>query len=683
MILQTLFQYAEEKKLVDSMEVKERFVHLVLSLRKDGTVSEAAPWQVLTREVENPKTKAIKTEVGRAIKMPEFPGVNNGGKANFLADAVDKVLGVDGKTGEPIPDDPSRGGNATKAFLHFWQRIADAHAATGLPDLASLLAFRDRYLVNEEGRRALPFVGVVPFGKDGKPTFCARSDQPVPLQKAMITFSVGASSGPIFQEGSPLHDYWRGTFNRERFVETPVDDKSGSATRRGICLVTGAENEPVAEAHRTLIKGVPGLPPIGGYLVSFDKSSPALTSFGFEGGWNAPVSETAAAGYALAINHILADEHCRRRFGGAVLASWIGGNPDPTDDFNKMVLEPPASKGDVTDFFKKFEAGGRYSSALNTRRFRSVTLASNGGRVVVRRWLDEPLKDAVDSLKRWFQHLETEAIEVPKKAGKAGEEKPTNAPPPLSIYALAATTARVPSEVADGVFDALYRAALENGFNPKALLAPVLHRLRIAAAQSGNGIRFKTSHFALIKLILTRSDIQSKPGDCAMVITHQLCETNDPAYNCGRLLAVLDDLQRAALGQVGAGIVARFYGNGSTYPRNVFPYLIKLSKHHVAKLVKDSSKQAAGFALSSRINEICLLFPASSEGGAPEFPGLLNPHQQGRFALGFHQQKGKDERDRKAAISAKKHAAELDAKTAEAAAIAQVLAEATTAENSN
>jgi len=168
-----------------------------------------------------------------------------------------------------------------------------------------------------------------------------------------------------------------------------------------------------------------------------------------------------------------------------------------------------------------------------------------------------------------------------------------------------------------------------------------------------------------------------------MVITHQLCETNDPAYNCGRLLAVLDDLQRAALGQVGAGIVARFYGNGSTYPRNVFPYLIKLSKHHVAKLVKDSSKQAAGFALSSRINEICLLFPASSEGGAPEFPGLLNPQQQGRFALGFHQQKGKDERDRKAAISAKKHAAELDAKAAEAAAIAQALAEATTAENSN
>ena len=167
-----------------------------------------------------------------------------------------------------------------------------------------------------------------------------------------------------------------------------------------------------------------------------------------------------------------------------------------------------------------------------------------------------------------------------------------------------------------------------------------------------------------------------------MEITHQLCETNDPAYNCGRLLAVLDDLQRAALGQVGAGIVARFYGNGSTYPRNVFPYLMKLSKHHVAKLVKDPSRQAAGFALSSRVNEICLLFQGAGNGGAPDFPALLNPQQQGRFALGFHQQKGKDERDRKAATAAKKIAAELDAKTAEAAAIAQALADATAAEHS-
>lgn len=668
MILQAFYEYAQEEKLIDAMEVKDRMVHLVLCLKKDGSVSEAAPWQVLTREVENPKTKAIKSEVGRLVKMPEFPGVNNGGKANFLFDSVEKVIGLSGKTGEPIPDDPSKGGNVTKAFLHFWQRIADARDATNLPELATLIAFRDRYLVGEGARRALPFLGRIPPGKDGKP---------VSLEKSTITFSVGASGGLIFEEGSSLHAYWRGAFNRERFAEAPAGEKAGSAQRRGICLVTWAENEPVAESHRTLIKGVPGLPPIGGYLVSFDKSSPALTSFGFEGGWNAPVSESAAAGYALAINQILGDERCRRRFGGTVLASWIAGESDLTRDLNMMVLEPPVSKGDIAEFFHQFEDGGRYFGSLNTRRFRSVTLAANGGRVVVRRWLDTPLRDAKDSLKRWFEHLETEIIEVPAKASKGGGEKPSSAPPPLSIYALASATARVPSEVADGVYDALYRAALEPNSNPRALLAPVLHRLKIAAAESGDGIRFKTSHFALLKLILIRS------RESEMEITHQLCETNDPAYNCGRLLAVLDDLQRAAQGRVGSGIVARFYGNASTYPRNVFSYLMKLSKHHVAKLVKDQRTQAAGFALSSRVDEICLLFSGSGEGGVPEFPGLLNPQQQGRFALGFHQQKGKDERDRRAAAQAKRQAKELDAKAAEAAAVAEVIDHAMTAENFN
>ena len=98
MILQTLFQYAQEEKLVESMEVKERFVHLVLSLRNDGTVSEAAPWQVLTPEVENPKTKAFRPEFGRAIKMPEFPGVKRSSRfLRVLGDIANKgslVLGL-------------------------------------------------------------------------------------------------------------------------------------------------------------------------------------------------------------------------------------------------------------------------------------------------------------------------------------------------------------------------------------------------------------------------------------------------------------------------------------------------------------------------------------------------------------------------------------------------------------
>ena len=138
-----------------------------------------------------------------------------------------------------------------------------------------------------------------------------------------------------------------------------------------------------------------------------------------------------------------------------------------------------------------------------------------------------------------------------------------------------------------------------------------------------------------------------------MTLERQLCETYDPAYNCGRLLALLDDLQYASQGDVGADIVARFYGNASTYPRNVFQRLLRLEKHHRAKLLKNREKKKIGFALGRKIDDLCALFPGAVPGGPPEFPGILNPHEQGRFALGFHQQKAKDDRDLREYLASK------------------------------
>ncbi len=39
-----------------------------------------------------------------------------------------------------------------------------------------------------------------------------------------------------------------------------------------------------------------------------------------------------------------------------------------------------------------------------------------------------------------------------------------------------------------------------------------------------------------------------------------------PAYQCGRLMAVLAKLQKSALGDVGAGIVQRYYAAASSTP---------------------------------------------------------------------------------------------------------------------
>ena len=647
MILKALADYAVQIGLVEGMAIQDRLVHLVLRIEPDGQIFAPAPWSVRTRTVADPRKGTSKEEIGDPLPMPAYPGVNAGGKAYFMADSAEKVLGLLAKSGEPVPDD---GKNAIKAFEHYWKRVADAHAETKDADLSAMLKFRDLYLTIPDRRGALAaIVGLEPVGKEGKPTFSARTGGlPVPLEGRTITFRVGGSSPHVFADGSPLRDYWARQFQRERFASTPADPAAG----RGTCLVTGAVDVPIAEVHRTPIKGVPGLPPIGGYMVSFGKESPSLRSYGFEGGWNAPVAEDTAAAYALGLNHLLANPHARKKIGDAVLCSWVDIRPEAGGEVLDWLDRP--TEDSRTKFFEALDAGRR-NYAIEAGRYRSLTLAANGGRVVVRRWLDVPLKEAVAAVDRWFDDLRIEHIEVPRASGKptrrrAAKEVDAASPPPapaapssspFAIYALAAATARVASEVLSTTYDALYHAALDPGrFNPRSLLPPALERLKIAAAGRGNGVRFDTPRFALLKLILVRS------GDQPMPVDRVLCETNDRPYNCGRLLAVLDDLQRGAQGQVGADIVSRFYGAASTYPNSVFGRLLDLAKAHEKKLKKSAApkQRNQGWALASRVHDLASLFLPAGTRDVPDFPGMLTPEEQGRFALGFHQQKAHDER---------------------------------------
>lgn len=102
-----------------------------------------------------------------------------------------------------------------------------------------------------------------------------------------------------------------------------------------------------------------------------------------------------------------------------------------------------------------------------------------------------------------------------------------------------------------------------------------------------------------------------------------------PAYHCGRLMAVLAALQRAALGDVGAGVVQRYYAAASTTPALVLGRLVRNGQFHLAKIKQESPGLAHWFEekLSSISGRI---------GDAP--PRALNLEEQSLFALGYYQQ---------------------------------------------
>ncbi len=103
-------------------------------------------------------------------------------------------------------------------------------------------------------------------------------------------------------------------------------------------------------------------------------------------------------------------------------------------------------------------------------------------------------------------------------------------------------------------------------------------------------------------------------------------------YQCGRLLAVLEDIQRLAIPGAKATIVDRYYGTASSAPIAVFSRLLRGAQPHLAKLERD--RRGAWVALQGRMGEIM--------GRISTFPRTLTLEEQGLFALGYYHQRAHD-----------------------------------------
>lgn len=108
---------------------------------------------------------------------------------------------------------------------------------------------------------------------------------------------------------------------------------------------------------------------------------------------------------------------------------------------------------------------------------------------------------------------------------------------------------------------------------------------------------------------------------------------HDPAYLCGRLLALLEEAQRrAASGKLNTTLVDRFYGAAATGPAAAFAPLLKLA--HTAHLPKIRRDNRGYRQLDELLTDIMTKLEAA--GG---FPLTLSLMAQAQFALGFYHQR--------------------------------------------
>ena len=104
-------------------------------------------------------------------------------------------------------------------------------------------------------------------------------------------------------------------------------------------------------------------------------------------------------------------------------------------------------------------------------------------------------------------------------------------------------------------------------------------------------------------------------------------DNQNQGYLCGRLFAVMENLQYAANKQ--DTIRSSYLNAASSTPSAVFPTILKLSNSHYSKLAK-YKKGLANFFDDQKKEIIALI---------QDFPNTLNLSDQGRFFLGYYHQK--------------------------------------------
>lgn len=568
MILQALNDYYARKPDLprDGFELKD--IPLIIELELDGRLVQILD----TRELRGKKKQA------RGFLVPQGVKKSVNVAASLLWGNAEYVLG--------LPDAKKLTERKTKGKeAEYRARLNEMHGAfvaeiRRLPEAAQ----------QDEGIRAVL-------------AFVARSSDDLLAQ-------LGEAGGEIAESNPNLTFRLRGDI--DLVCQRPA--VSSAIMRREIfpsavlCLVTG-EVDGVERLHPS-ITGVRDAQSSGASLVSFNLD--AFRSYGKEQGNNAPVGKRAAFAYTTALKHLLRrDSPQKLQVGDATTVFWADHDSSLEYDFAAFFDEPRKEDADP-------DRGTRAVAALlesakqgvgpvldNQTRFFVLGLAPNAARIAIRFWLTGTVAEMAGRIVRHFRDLEI--------------DRHPEAKPYLSIFRLlTAIAAQGKAEnIPPNLGGEIMRAVLEGLPYPETLFHGAIRRIRLER------------EVGYVRAAILKACLNRKPHPNEKEITVSLDKDNtNPGYRLGRLFAVLERVQEEASPGLNATISDRYYGAFSATPATVFATLIRMNKHHLAKL--DNPGRRAN--LKRLIGEIV-------DGLPPAPPAHLSLPDQGRFAIGYYHQR--------------------------------------------
>ena len=594
MILQALNSYyerlAEERDgsgtpKVPSYGFSKEQVAYILILSSEGKPLDAIAH--MTRD-KKPRPKLM--TVPKPEKRAGKPSDKNM-KPSFLWDKTSYALGIE------LEKD--------KAAVRSWTATEK-----------TFTAFRDYHLRVLEGTEDAGLRALKLFLQRWQPQDFAESRLPEAIAGQNLVFQLDGDQCYLHQRPAAKM-LWQKLLHSDREKRVP-------------CLVSGEMALP-ARLHPA-IKGVWNVQSSGGSIVSFNQES--FGSYGKVQGDNAPVSQKAAFAYTTALNYLLNRAHRQCvQIGDASTVFWAvsdqAGQAEAAEMLCATFISPPDDATEnhklsalLTDIAKGRALAEIRPNLDSSTRFYVLGLAPNAARISIRFWLQSTLGELAT---RFAEHYDDLSI----------TPSPWRKVPAIQDLLEATAVQSKKKNISPLLAGELMRAILAGTPYPMSLLAQLLLRVRTYAYKNKKNKKNKKERdlngyrIAMIKAILARRYRKNLIQEEVPMALDK--DNRNGAYLLGRLFAVLERIQGQALGELNAGISERYYGSASMAPFSVFPRLLRGARHHLGKLRKD--RPGSAVYLDKALGEVIGHLPESS------LPRHLSIDDQGRFAIGYYQQK--------------------------------------------
>ncbi|HEY3374203.1 MAG TPA: type I-C CRISPR-associated protein Cas8c/Csd1 [Candidatus Aquicultor sp.] len=405
----------------------------------------------------------------------------------------------------------------------------------------------------------------------------------------------------------------------------------GNTSSQMLCFLSG--DNAVPETTHPKISGLKSVGENGqDTLIGFDKK--AFRSFGLEQSTNCAMSENAVNCYSKGLNFLISNHS--KTLAGTKIVHWFKEAVKPEYDPLAFLYESSeqteaVAQSSARQILESLRSGQR-PVPVNNHYF-ALTVSGASGRVMVRDWMEGSFEELVTNIAAWFDNLE-----MTNRSGKNTAKDPKLE----RVITCVLQPLKQGQKYDDWVKPIgharlnLLHAAIQHRAIPFHVIARLVTQLpsffmseelnralfgkQDVSENAGWYLSLLYARMGLIKAYFIR-----KGGNNHMSV-YLNKEHPEPAYQCGRLLAVLASLQYSALGDVGASVVQRYYVAASQTPGLTIGRLVSNSKNHLNKL-----DGGLAFWYEGQIAEIMSCIQ-------DRIPATLDLERQSLFALGYYQQ---------------------------------------------